>query len=86
MNLEFHIEELRLEGFSFHDRYLIGAAIERELVRLYAERGAAPSLLRDREVAQLNAGAFEVAPDAKPEMIGAQVAQAVYGGVQSWAP
>jgi len=86
MNLEFHIEELHLEGFSFRDRHLIGAAIERELARLYAERGAAPSLLYDREVAQLNAGAFNVAPNARPETIGAQVAQAVYGGLQSWAP
>lgn len=79
-NIELHIEELVLHGFAPSDRYLIGAAVERELVRLFAERGMPPSLSQGGEIRRLNGGAFEVRQGAKPETVGVQVAQAIYGG------
>jgi len=79
--VDLHIEELVLHGFNIGDRYRIGAAVEAELARLFAERGAAPSLARGGEMSSLDGGSFDVAPGAGPEGVGGQVAQAVYGGL-----
>jgi hypothetical protein len=82
MNVELHIEELVLHGFEPGDRYRIGEAVELELQRLLAEQGA-PHLFSDNvELARMNAGTFNVEPNAKSEMIGAQVARAVYEGIK----
>jgi len=78
-NVELHIEELVLHGFAPGDRYRIGAAVERELAHLFSDAGVPPSLMQSIDVARLDGGAFQVAPGAKTETIGAQVAQAVYG-------
>jgi hypothetical protein len=80
-NVELHVEELVLRGFAPGDRSRIGRALERELARLFAERGAPPALSQGREVARLDGGAFEVAPGDGAEVIGAGVARAVYGGL-----
>jgi len=80
-SIDLHIEELALHGFSPGDRYRIGDAVERELARLLAEQGVPPSLAQGFEVARMDGGAFEVQPQARPETIGAQVAQAVYRGL-----
>ena len=80
-NIELHIEELILHGFAPGDRYRIGDAVERELTRLFVEQGVPLSLTQGREVAHLDGGAFKVTSGSKPEVIGAHVAQAVYGGL-----
>ena len=80
-NVELHIEELVLRGFAPGDRYRIGEAVERELARLFAEQDMPPSLAQGGEFAHLDGGAFKVASGSKPEAIGAQVAQAVFGGL-----
>lgn len=80
-NVELHIEELVLHGFAPADRYRIGAAVERELQRLLTEQGAPHLLNGNIELVQIDAGAFEVKPNAKSETIGVQVAQAIYGGM-----
>ena len=38
-NIELHIEELVLHGFSPRDRDAIGEAVQRELTRLFVEQG-----------------------------------------------
>ncbi|HUW68079.1 MAG TPA: hypothetical protein VMW20_08525 [Candidatus Nanoarchaeia archaeon] len=81
-NIELNIEELVLHGFSPGDRYRIGEAVEQELTRLLADRGVPQSLERNREVANMDGGAFEVAPGSRPQVVGAQVAKAVYGGLR----
>lgn len=82
-NVEFHIEELVLDGFARADRYAIADAFERELSRLLAEQftaqGTPPALADNAEYAQLDAGAFHVAPNSKPNSVGAQIAHAVHG-------
>ena len=70
-----------LHGFAPGDRYRIGDAVERELARLFAEQGVPPSLAQDRYSARLDGSAFEVAPHAALDTIGAQIAQAVYGSL-----
>jgi len=80
-NVELHIEELVLRGFAPGDRYRIGEAVECELARLFAEQDVPPALAQGGEFAHLDGGAFKVASGSKPEAIGAQVAQAVFGGL-----
>jgi len=81
MNVRLHIEELVLDGFPPGDRYRIAAAVEVELTRLLTERGVPPGLASGGAVPSLDGGSFGVAPEARPDRIGAQVAQSVYGGM-----
>lgn len=80
-NLELQIDALVLHGFASRDRYSIAEATERELDRLFAEQGTPPSLVRDRDVARLDGGVFEVRTGSRAEAIGAEVARALYGGL-----
>ena len=90
-DIDLHIEELVLHGFAPGERYRIGAAIERELARLLTEQGAPEGLLGGREevslegidVPNLSLGSFQIQQGAKPEMIGMQVAQALYKGMRT---
>jgi hypothetical protein len=82
-NIELRVDELVLHGFSPGDRYRIGEAAELELGRLFAERGAPPSLVRDAEITRLDGGSFDAGPDSGAEAIGVRLAQAVYGGLDA---
>jgi hypothetical protein len=83
--IELHIEELVLHGFERRDRHAIADAFELELSRLLsaqiAEQGLSPALAHNAESAHLDAGAIHVAAHSKPSSIGAQLAQAVHGGL-----
>lgn len=79
--IELHIEELVLHGFAPGDRQSIGEAVQQELTRLIAARGLPASLMQRGEVARLSGGSFNVVPGAPAGAIGAQVAQAIYGGM-----
>ena len=80
-NIKLHIEELVLHGFAPGNRYRIAEAVERELARLFTEQGTPPSLTHGCQVDKLDGGAFDMAQGSKAEIIGAQVARAVYGGL-----
>jgi hypothetical protein len=80
-SVELHIEELLLHGFEPGDRYRISDAVEHELARLFADRGVPPSLAGGDGAAMLDVGEFTVAQGTTPEEIGAQVAHAIYGGL-----
>lgn len=75
-NVELHIEELVLHGLSPYDRFRIGDALERELNRLFIERGVPP--VQGGYIGRLDGGAFEAKPDATPEVMGDSIARAVY--------
>ena len=79
--MELHIGELVLEGFPHLDQAELGAMVQQELARLLAERGLPAGLARGGEVASLDAGEFQVKQSSKATEIGAQIAQAVYGGL-----
>ena len=79
--VEIHIDRLVLHGFAPGDRHRIGEALERELHRLFAERGVPPSLLRDHEAGSLDGGRFEAGPGFGAEEIGGRVARTVYEGL-----
>jgi len=81
-NIELNIEELVLHGFSPSDRHRIGEAVEQELTRLLADRGVPLSLEGGGEIANMDGGAFEVAQGSRTQVVGAQVAKAVYRGLR----
>ena len=89
-NIELHIDELVLHGFRSGDRHRIGEAVERELTRLLAEQGLPKA--QGAEVARIDGGSFSLAQNARTEVTGTQVAQAVYGrlsnnaGIRSGKP
>jgi hypothetical protein len=80
-SVELHIEELVLHGFNPANRYAIGEAIERELTRLFTEQGAPSAITHDGEIEHVDRGALHIDPDSNPEVIGARVARAIYGGI-----
>ena len=81
-NIELHIEELVLHGFSPTDRHAIGEALQRELTRMFAEQGVHSSLGRGFEAERLDGGTFHVKSGTRAQGIGRQVGQAVYSGLQ----
>ena len=80
-SIDVHIEELVLEGFAPGDRYGIADAVQSELGRLLSEQGLPPAWEQGGEADSLDGGAFQVSPGSKAEGIGAQIAQAVHGGL-----
>jgi len=79
-NIEVHIEELVLVGFARGQRYEIAEAIGRELERLLSQR-VPRSLESGSSVERLDAGVLEIKPLARPEAVGAGIAQQIYGGM-----
>jgi len=81
MNVNLRIDELVLHGFPPGDRYRIATALEAELARLIEAQGIPTGLANGGSVPMLDAGSFAVAPGARPQQIGAQIAQALFGGL-----
>lgn len=77
-NIELHIEELVLHGFSPGDRHRIAGAVERELAMLIKEKGALQDLVNNGGIERLNGGSFQVGQNSKPEDTGAQIARVMY--------
>ena len=75
--IELHIEELVLHGFAPGDRYRIGDALERELVRLLATKGLA-GLDQSVSIAAVEGVTFTAAAGASARTLGERVAQQVF--------
>ncbi len=82
-NIALHIKELVLHGFPRSEQHRIGEAVRQELLRQFSEQGIPDALTRQDGVSRLNAGAIQTIQGARPERVGMQVAQAVYGSVVS---
>lgn len=82
-SIRLHIERLVLEGLPVERASgpVLQAAVETELARLFAERGVPPTLLHGSAVPSVSGPAVVLNGGAKPAAIGAQIAQAVYGGL-----
>lgn len=79
--INLQIDELILHGFPVSDRHLISAAIQQELAKLFAERGVPRSLSQGGTIHQLDGGKFEMPAGTRADAMGAQIAQAIYGGL-----
>jgi hypothetical protein len=80
VEVQVQIDELVLHGFAASDRYVVGEAVERELVRLLSEKGVPRSLRSENARDKIKAPGFNAAFGAKQSAIGRQIAQAVYDG------
>jgi hypothetical protein len=74
-NIELHIEELILHGLPYDQRRRVAAAIEQELTRLLAERGAPDGW---DGIEPLTPAPITVNPRLSAEAIGQEVARTVY--------
>ena len=83
MNIELHIDELRLHGLvDPASRVALALALERALTQLLAAHGLPSTLRQGGVLAQLDGGALTLTTGAQPEALGAQLAQAIYEGFQ----
>ena len=72
-----HIDRLVLNGFRFEDRHAIAAGLQQELSRVLAEPQAAQGLTTLGDRSRLQVGSLHIEHGAKPQRIGAQVAQGI---------
>ena len=79
--IDLHIEELVLHGFPPGDRNAIAEALRVELARLLAQHGVPPSLATGGEMPHADAGAFDLRPGTRADVLGAQIAGAIHGGL-----
>lgn len=82
-NIELHIEELVLHGFSTREAYRIRAAVQLEITRLLQEQGLPPAFSVEANMGDLNAGHLNILPNAKAEAVGNDIAHSVYKGFAS---
>jgi hypothetical protein len=83
MKIQLHIERLILDGLPVERREgsVVQAAIETELARLISTAGLAPALLSGGAMPASPGGSIQLTSQSKPAQMGAQIAQAVYGGL-----
>jgi hypothetical protein len=79
-NLELQIDELVVDGLPHLNRAQLGAIVQQELARLFAERGVPQALHLPHIAPSLDGGSITVQPGASTVTVAAQIAQAVYGG------
>jgi hypothetical protein len=79
MNIELYIDALVLHSFAPGDRVPIGEAVRLELARLLGQQGIPPWFAQGGEAPELRGSAIRIDHGATPEMVGKQVAAAVYG-------
>jgi hypothetical protein len=77
-----HIDRLVLRGFNREDRQGIADGIQQELSRLFADPQAAKQLAANGDMARLRIGNVSVGQGARPQRIGAQVAQGIGKGMK----
>ena len=83
MNIDLQIDELVLHGFPAKHGHGIGDAVRHELTRVLSENGVPRSLAASGDVTRLDGGTFVVPREATQMTIGTQIAQAVYGGLET---
>ncbi len=77
--INLHIEEMLLRDVPYALRHRVVAAFERELARLLREQDLPPSINQSGYIPLVDLGAIPITPDGKPDAIGTQIAQRVYG-------
>jgi hypothetical protein len=78
--IEVHIEELVLHGVAPAERHAVADALQRRLESLVARHGVSALLSRQETTALQSAGPITLAPGARPQQMGAQIAETVHRG------
>mgnify|MGYP005610566891 FL=1 len=88
-NIQLMIDELIIEGVPVAQRYQIADAVQRELAAQFAREGLPRALGRSVGLSRdaVDGGVMSLAPGARAETIGGQLAGAIYQGIaNSTAP
>ena len=91
MRVNLHIDRLVLEGLSLSQAREVGAALERELVRLISEQGLPPAWGSSGApgpvaISRLDAVPLDASPNLRPEALGAGIARRVHASVPRREP
>ncbi len=83
MRINLHIERLILDGLPLEPGQgrVVKAAVEAELTRMIAGQGISSELMTGGAVPSVSANGIQIAPGAKPAVIGREIARSVYGGL-----
>jgi len=84
--IDLYIEELILRDVPYALRHRIVAAVEHELARLLSEQDLPLSMAQGAHIPQIDIGTIQLALNAKPDAIGAQIAQSVYQNLSTNNP
>ena len=82
MDINLHIERLVLDGVDIESGQndLIQASVTNELTQLFNSGGLASNLVGGASLNRVNANNIQVSGE-KPQALGQQIAQSVYGGI-----
>ncbi len=83
--VEVTVDEFVLHGFQRADRYTIGDAFQQELERMFAEADFRSSFRQDADLPRLDAGRISLPVQVRPSLVGAQVAQALFGSLNIYS-
>lgn len=83
VRLDLAIDELVLHGTPAAQRHVLADAMVRELEHLFGEADYRRSFRQDTELLALDAGGITVAGQARPALVGAQLARAVFTSLQA---
>ena len=84
--IDLHIEELILRDVPYAQRHRIAEAVEHELARILSEQDLPSLIAQGGHIPQIDIGPINIAANAKPGAIGAQIAQSVYGSLSNNKP
>ena len=79
--IDIHIDELLLDGFTAAEGDNIKTAVEAELSRLFTERGIPRTVNRSAKYDRINGGSFSMANGSKANTVGTDIAGAVYSSI-----
>jgi hypothetical protein len=84
MNINLHIEHLVLENMAFppHQKPLVQAAFEEELMRLLAEEGIAARFQTGSAIPNISIKSIQLVPGSNAQQIGKQIAQEIHGEIK----
>jgi len=84
ININLHIDELVLNGFSPFDRYVIGDAVQRELSRLLESEGLAAIQLNEDHFMDSISNNLVIHDLESAESIGFRLGQTIYQGINQF--
>jgi hypothetical protein len=82
-DIALQIDSLVIEGADPSHKERIVGALEKELTRLFSEKGAAREMAVKGDVAKIDAGALKGNPAGRPGVIGTRAAQNIYRAIRS---
>lgn len=82
-NIELKIDELIVEEAGTANRYRIAEALKNEVATILQDQGLPPALLKRAHREAVDGGTVVLARNSRDEMIGRQLAQAIYRSLAS---